>query len=403
MATQTINAGMFNMKSTKGKRHNVDLCDDDEQRTLAFGWMASYNQRAVCVRILSPVVKNKMARKPKHVKFITRENSSCEGPGYKYIGAGIWSYKDFYGWLARYLEGFEISELKDEYWNKISQWIELLDYKYELVGSVMQWVTDSTMTSGALKKKAADIKLSTGQQKYLSHFGAALKCDMKNGTAKAWMEQLVQKIVQTTGNDIDDVSCVAPSNHCSSSTIIESICGDLEDVMTQMEFNAPFVQARVGSMTSNLSSLSLESCSASSSTSAETGTSCNKVSKSKVVPDLCVAIADDPGSFPLVVEMKPAYSEKEGYFQNISKLLSKLFFQDAVFGLVVTPRSYQMSAIVKHGNKLYYLDSPEIPFVFLDQNGKGKLDLNSLNQLYTFINSVLKWAFKTRCISKKVD
>lgn len=125
--------------------------------------MASYNQRAVCVRIVSPVVKNKIARKPKHVKFITREDSSCEGPGYEYIEAGIWSYKDFYGWLARYLEGFEISQLKDEYWNNISQWIELLDYKYELVGSVMQWVTNSTMTAEALKKKAADIKLSTGE------------------------------------------------------------------------------------------------------------------------------------------------------------------------------------------------------------------------------------------------
>lgn len=116
-----------------------------------------------------------------------------------------------------------------------------------------------------------------------------------------------------------------------------------------------------------------------------------------VVPDFCVLLSKFPGMFPLVIELKPAGQESEGFFQNVQQMLSKLFFQDVVFGMVISPKTYQLTVIMKIKGYIRFASTGAISLISSKAN-VYKLDMDKPKSMCTFIYRVLKWALKTNCI-----
>ena len=75
-------------------------------------------------------------------------------------------------------------------------------------------------------------------------------------------------------------------------------------------------------------------------------------------------------------------------------MLSKLFFQDVVFGVIIT--TFHLSAIVKQQSTLCLYRTKKFLTTFKD--GKRILNTDSSNEMCTFIYSVLKWSVKEKCM-----
>lgn len=209
---------------------------------------------------------------------------------------------------------------------------------------------------------------------------------MNNGRAKNWIDLLIKILLKCLGSD--DMCGSATNRHDSINTTLETVLGDSDDPFTQMEYNAPY--------SSNPSSTSSES------SDTESSPACiaqDRVTRHTIVPDYCVVLPDFPGIFPIVFELKPAHQESHALVQNIQQMLSKLFFQDVVFGIVVSPRSFQLSVIIKQGKDLNFASTNNI-YIYKNKNQVKTLDLGELNKMCTFIYRVLKWARKTKCLLK---
>ena len=119
----------------------------------------------------------------------------------------------------------------------------------------------------------------------------------------------------------------------------------------------------------------------------------------RVVPDLVFSMDSYPGVFPLVVEIKSRDSATDQIFKQ---MLSKMHFQDVVFGLTITPMVCGMCAIIKEEGHLHFIKSN---FLNLTEDsgkwpvpeGSVSLDYESVRQIYKYIYSVLLWACKSKC------
>lgn len=216
---------------------------------------------------------------------------------------------------------------------------------------------------------------------------------MKNGHAKEWLKQLIKVLLTCLCDDKADIHSWAPCPYENTNISMETIFGDLDDAVTQMEYNsAPCLSTSSSTSSSSLSSFNLESTR--DTEAAEFLPEFTRQDKKRIVPDFCISLPDFPGVFPLVLEIKPAYQETHGLVQNMQQMLSKLFFQDIVFGVVVSPTLFQLSVIIKKDKDLYFASTPCMTFRGIHSN----LDLKELNTMCTFIFRVLKWTLTAKCM-----
>ncbi|XP_063419369.1 uncharacterized protein LOC134702395 [Mytilus trossulus] len=367
--------------------------------------MANYNQRALLVRVLCysedacTQCFRSQNNKIESVKFFTRGKDQSEASEEVYDCHDSFEQRpldNFYETINTFLEPFEQSDLTSEFWKDIIRCLELYDFKYEKVDKVEFWLPQkSPMSDKDLEEAYA--KLSTEQRHYVSSFKTALQTDMKNGRAKNWIEVLMKILLTCLGSN--DMCGSATNIHDSINTALETVFGDFDTPITQMEYNAPYSSTPSSTSSSllSLSSLNLESSVAESSTGYLAD---HRVSRHTIVPDYCVVLPDFPGIFPIVFELKPAHRESHAIVQNIQQMLSKLFFQDVVFGIVVSPRLFQLSVIIKQGKDLHFASTNNI-YIYKSKNQAKILDLGELNKMCTFIYRVLKWAKTTKCRLEK--
>ena len=128
------------------------------------GWTATYNQRALSVRVLCSA-GDKRCRiadlKPseiRNVKFITREEGSHEGQCYKF-NERIVNEDDFFPVLSSQLKTFEHSSLASEYWNNIATWIEKFGFKYVRKGEVYCWTSEQILKDPDTAEKFSKLPL----------------------------------------------------------------------------------------------------------------------------------------------------------------------------------------------------------------------------------------------------
>ncbi|CAC5387924.1 unnamed protein product [Mytilus coruscus] len=407
-------ASSKDFRSAAGKRHNIGLTECKDLNELDYAWKANYNQRALLLRILchSKDKKCSMSQSStiESVKFFSKEKEQSEASYLMYDCYNSFhqlSLDNFYKYIDSFLKSFENSEISEDYWKEIVNCLELFDYKYEKIEGVEFWSSEKSPKTDEDLVEAFG-KMSLEQTAYVSAFVQALRTDMKNGHAKMWIDELIKILLKCVGADGSaDVSGFAPVQYDNTNTVMEIVFGDLDNSITQMEYNAePYFSSSFSnssSLVSSLSSLNLESTRLTEA--ADLAPEVHPVHLSqphkKVVPDFCVALPAFPGMFPLVFELKPAYQESHGLVQNIQQMLSKLFFQDIVFGIVVSPRSFQLSVIIKKDKDLHFASTPSMTFRGI-QN-PPKLDLKELNTMCTFIFRVLKWARKSKCMIKTKD
>ena len=130
---------------------------------------------------------------------------------------------------------------------------------------------------------------------------------------------------------------------------------------------------------------------------------------SRVVPDFLIFMDSYPGVFPLVVEIK---SRDSGTNQNLKQMLSKMHFQDVVFGLMITPLKYALTAVIKTKGEIHVVRSDLVHLTERENlknpapdktKGPLPLDVDSVHTIYKYISSVLQWAYITRCKIGKYD
>lgn len=373
------------------------------QNRFPFGWISSYNQRALCARILIPGEEKKhniSIPKILRVKFITCDEKSNEGPGYPWLGPATppMTIDHFNRFLSLNIETFEHSNIESDDWNGILKLIEISKYHYECFGKVDQWTTTPSLYEEELEEEIN--KASVDQGRYVASFGAALKGDMKNGLGKLWMTHLIDNLLHIIDDvKVSEVLCCPPSICCIPE--VELIYEDVDEHITQMQYNAPHSSTTVGTFNhmSLHGRLSTNSYSDESSVASEG--SCSNIKKGTAVPDFCAALKSFPGVFPLVVELKPARQETQGIFPNVQQMLSKLFFQDVVFGMVISPRSFQMSVILKKEGSLRFASTNSVSL--MNPLKDNELDMKNLNLMNTFMYRVLKWSTETQCSLEKDD
>ncbi|XP_063433968.1 uncharacterized protein LOC134715607 isoform X2 [Mytilus trossulus] len=377
-------------KSVPGKRHNTDLVGIELLNELDYAWMGTYNQRSLLVRTLyDSTLENKIDS----VKFFTKDLPETSHYDCDSSLQGL-TIEDFYESINSSLETFEHSEITEENWKEIVHCIKLLDLKCakELWSSKKSLKTDKDV-------KEAFGKLSTEQKEYVSAFVTTMATDMENGQAKMWIHELVRILLTClqSDNSKPNVKGFVPCLHDTTSTLVETIFGDLESIFTQKQYDAPYIRAPSGGPSNSSSLLSLSSLNLESAKSAPDGTGDSTDTKHTTVSDYCVALPDFPGVLLLVVELVPGYQELRAYGQITQKMLSKLFFQDVVFGLVVSPRSFQLFVIIKGEGNLHFVDTHCVSIIKL-KNKVRMLDVKRLNTMCTFIYQVIKWAWKTKCL-----
>ena len=72
-------------------------------------------------------------------------------------------------------------------------------------------------------------------------------------------------------------------------------------------------------------------------------------------------------------------------------------FSRCSFGLMVIPGKYVMSAIIKKEGKLVF-GTTEIPNKLAQKTAdRFLLDVDAINQIHTYVYSVLTWSSKTAC------
>ena len=135
-----------------------------------------------------------------------------------------------------------------------------------------------------------------------------------------------------------DVFSTAPSPHSRSNTTLEMVYFADENIDADDVFSSPITEIAFASPppSKSLSQFSFEED--------PFGQVFRK--RHKIEPDVTCCLRDFPGIFPIVFEIKPAYQDEPGLNQNYEQMLSKMFFQDVVFGIVITPISFHLSVLL---------------------------------------------------------
>ena len=212
----------------------------------------------------------------------------------------------------------------------------------------------------------------------------ALLDGMNNGDAKRWIEFLVKKILRDHP-EIWNIGCESPPANSSINTAYELLSGKSKLVetffekplATDYESNAESSQEEMVDIVDETPEISFQK---------------HRYS----VPDVVVYVESFPGMFPLIVQAE-GLKKSEGTDQNLKQMLNKLHFQDVVFGLMVTPAKYVLSAIIKKENKLLF-GKTDIPNQLSKKVGSNfLLNVESIHLLHKYVYSILVWSSKTQC------
>ena len=222
------------------------------------------------------------------------------------------------------------------------------------------------------------------QKKFISKMSTALFADLRNGEGKRWVTKLVEELMKVANISSGDMEVLVPGISDRTNTSVEVICAGKSSREANSLFDRPYAPESIASPSSSLTSLLDEETT-------------NK-SRRLIVPDACVVLSEFPGSFPLVIELKPAHNETEGQKQNLQQMISKLFFQDIVFGITITSISFCVQAIIKREEVgiLEFASSNVISLA--EYSGDERcLCIENFNQLCRFILNVLKWSNEHKC------
>lgn len=222
-----------------------------------------------------------------------------------------------------------------------------------------------------------------------------MKCDMTQGQGQWWMNELVKTIIHCS-DDLSgfDVRCFSPSHSCKTNTVIEPISN--ESPVSSLHYRSPY-SSDSPSIVHSLSTLSSDSSREEPAASVDDFRGEDLAVRHTIVPDFCVMLPDFPGRFPLVVKLTPAQNGNKALEQNILQMLSKLFFQDVVFGMVISPTQFQLTVIIKKQGDVHFASTHSIPLIDY-KDGVHKLDLVNLNTMCTFIYRVLIWVKESHCM-----
>ena len=223
---------------------------------------------------------------------------------------------------------------------------------------------------------------------YVNLLGNALKSDMAEG--KSWLASLFGAFLEDHPELRYDISHHVPSQYAGTSTVMEQLFSttkatELGLVQTYWELPAHDSDSQsIGSSSESSPRREVDFPDASPELS---------IWRKRPVPDFALFLDSFPGMFPLVAEVKA--SRYDGTEQNLEQMLSKLFFQDVIFGLMVTPVKYVLSCIIKEKGMLRFFKTDVNRLTTV----ADEIDLN-MDSLYTFhkfIDSVILWGTKTQC------
>ena len=210
---------------------------------------------------------------------------------------------------------------------------------------------------------------------------------MSNGEGKDWLVYLVNFMTYCGDLPSYVFNTVAPSIHSRSNTTLEMIYFADENIDADDVFSSPITEIALASPPpSNSLSISFK----------EDPFGQVFRRRHKVVPDVTCYLPDFPGMFPIVFEIKPAYKDRPALTQNYKQMLSKMFFQDVIFGIVITPISFHLSVLLKKNSILHLFRTRKKLTTYQDL--VGILDMGKLNILLAFIYSALKWSLKSKCL-----
>ena len=223
----------------------------------------------------------------------------------------------------------------------------------------------------------------SGQKKFISKMSTALFADLRNGEGKRWVTSLVEELMKVANISSGDMEVLVPVISDRTNTSIEMIYAGKSSHEANRLFDRPYAPESIASPSSSLTSLLDE----------------ETTSKSRLlVPDACVVLSDFPGSFPLVIELKPVQNESEGQKQNLQQMISKLFFQDVVFGITMTSVSFCVQAIIKTEVGILEFASSNVISLAEYSGNERCLCIENFNQLCRFIFNVLKWSNEHKCL-----
>ena len=140
---------------------------------------------------------------------------------------------------------------------------------------------------------------------------------MRNGEGKNWLTSLVTKIVKDH-LEIQNIKSQEPPHHSGIINAVElmSITSELVETFWERPIDTESISSR-GSSVKDVADT-------------QDDTPEISVRKHKCVPDFVVFLGSYPGMFPLVADIKGA--KEDGTNQNLEQMLSKLYFQDVIFG-----------------------------------------------------------------------
>ena len=209
---------------------------------------------------------------------------------------------------------------------------------------------------------------------------------MRNGNAKSWITAMVAKLIKDHP-ELENIQSQEPSQENSIINAVEYLSATSEaSTLVETFWNKPI---------DDMESVTSVSESGTEVVDVEDDTSNISIRKHRPVPDFITYLRSYPGMFPLVVEIRP--SKQDGTEQNLERMLSKLFYQDAVLGLMVTPVKFVMSGIIKRKDELLFIKTDVFIQLTEEVDSEDHLDLYSLHVLHRYVYSVLLWGTKTQC------
>ena len=215
----------------------------------------------------------------------------------------------------------------------------------------------------------------------LDKFENAIESDFTNGVAKTFFYDLMTFLLQRANIDGSSMT------QCITSVSDKQNC-----------------EIRIKEVRDTLRGKRPHESSSSSSSSSLYHSPTSARNENIAVPDGVIALAQMPGSFALVYEAKSTKELGNGE-QNLKQMLSRMFFQDIIFGVTCSPVAFVIQAVLKvrkegpETNELQIMTSGRIELLSLSHDDDALvLNVVNLNKLVLFIYNILKWCDKNRCI-----
>ena len=231
-------------------------------------------------------------------------------------------------------------------------------------------------------------------KEYVIYLQNALESNMMSGDAKLWLSCMFARLTKDHP-ELRKMRFTTPTTNSCFVNAVEMMYG--KDGLIDLYWNAP---PNIYNELDDGNSCAASTTSTQNGAVQDHSTRLSRSGPSFVAPDFLAYLDSYPGVFPLVIEIKGP--KEEGINQNLKQMLSKLHFQDIVFGIMITPVKYVLTAIIKRKDGLHFVKTNVYRDLQLTKRVGSvhepyHLNVDALHTLHKYICSVLLWASKTRC------